>query len=125
MTLLAFIVACMLTHGHDITCAGIHDYVSEQKLTPWLGISSAQIHELFGRIDCGFFYSALDYGLKIGGTDDTIIDSNTALEIALVCSWFQFILWVGTSLANVWLARKLRIEMEFEAPNLPDWVKGL
>ena len=120
MALLSLIVACMLIHGHDITCAGIRNYVTDQGFTPWLGISADNIHELFGRIDCGFYYSALDYGLKIGGSDDTpIINSNAALEIAIVCAWFQFIFWVGTTAANVWLASKMKVELTFELPRLP------
>lgn len=134
MTLLALIVACILTHGHDYTCSGLRRYVTSQGLTPWLGISSAQIHELFERLDCGFFYSALDHGLKIVSVDDleedavakavaaaghTIIDSNSALEVAMATGWFQFFFWLGLTLANFWLAHRLKVQMLPESLNLP------
>ena len=43
MTLLALVVACVITHGHDYTCSGLRQYVTSQGLSPWMGISSAQV----------------------------------------------------------------------------------
>lgn len=141
MAFLALVVACVVTHGHDYTCSGLRAYVTSQGLTPWLGISSAQIHELFDQLDCGFFYAALDHGLRIGNEDDektqlalrqtaaalaashstsiTLIDSNAALEVAIVTGWFQFFLWLGLSIANVWLANRLKVTMLPESVKLP------
>ena len=138
MTLLSLVVACVLTHGHDYTCSGLRQYVTSQGLSPWLGISSLQIHELFERLDCGFFYSALDHGLKLvtehEGDDDeiskaiaaaavasssSIIDSNSALEVAMATGWFQFFVWLALAVANIWLAQRLKIQMLPESLNLP------
>lgn len=142
MALLALVVACVLTHGHDYTCSGLRSYVTSQGLSPWLGISSAQIHELFDRLDCGFFYSALDHGLKIGSDDDytdglavrqaaaavaashgasavSIIDSNAALEVAMATGWFQFFFWFGLAIANIWLAHRMKVAMLPENITLP------
>ncbi|XP_046447223.1 uncharacterized protein LOC124196316 [Daphnia pulex] len=139
MTLLALVVACVLTHGHDYTCSGLRHYVTSQGLSPWLGISSLQIHELFERLDCGFFYSALDHGLKLVTEHDdenegitkaiavaavasnsaSIIDSNSALEVAMATGWFQFFVWLALAVANIWLAIRLKIQMFPESLNLP------
>ena len=138
MTLLALVVACVLTHGHDYTCSGLRHYVTSQGLTPWLGISSLQIHELFERLDCGFFYSALDHGLKLVteheeeseaiskaiaaaavASSSAIIDSNSALEVAMATGWFQFFVWLALAVANIWLAQRLKIQMLPESLNLP------
>jgi hypothetical protein len=140
MTLLALVVACVLTHGHDYTCSGLRHYVTSQGLSPWLGISSLQIHELFERLDCGFFYSALDHGLKLVTEHDdenegitkaiaaaavassnsaSIIDSNSALEVAMATGWFQFFVWLALAVANIWLAIRLKIQMLPESLNLP------
>lgn len=147
MALLALIVACILTHGHDYTCGGLRRYVMSQGLSPWLGISSAQIHELFDRLDCGFFYSALDHGLKIGSesahdglsvrqaaassthgissaaastsSNMSFIDSNAALEVAMATGWFQFVFWFLLACSNVWLANRLKVQMLPENMTLP------
>lgn len=138
MTLLALVVACILTHGHDYTCSGLRSYVTSQGLSPWLGISSMQIHELFERLDCGFFYSALDHGLKIVSEHEdedeaigqalrsaamtstsSIIDSNSALEVAMATGWFQFFIWLALTVANFWLAIRLKVSMLPESVNLP------
>lgn len=136
MTLLALVVACILTHGHDYTCSGLRHYVTSKGLSPWLGISSMQIHELFERLDCGFFYSALDHGLKIVGEHDddddaisqalmaaasstSIIDSNSALEVAMATGWFQFFVWLALAIANFWLAIRLKVSMLPESVTLP------
>ena len=139
MTLLSLIVACVLTHGHDYTCSGLRRYVTSQGLSPWLGISSAQIHELFDRLDCGFFYSALDHGLKIvtdhleeeeemgkvgkavaiAAASQTIIDSNSALEVAMATGWFQFVFWLALTLGNFWLAHRLKVQLLPDSVNLP------
>lgn len=107
------------TLGHDITCYGLRDYVSEQGLSPWMGISESQIHDLFSRLDCGFFYSALDFGLQIGGNQDKgLIDSNAALEVTMATGWFQFFFWLGLTLANTWLAHRLKVDLIKPLPDL-------
>lgn len=121
MTLLALIVACMLTHGHDWTCSGLRRYVNSQGLSPWLGISSSHVHQLFNRIDCGFFYAALDYGMQVGRVNNiseggTIIDSNAALEVAMATGWFQFFFWLGLTAANIWLALRMKIDLFMSIP---------
>ena len=109
-----------LISGHDITCSGLRNYVTEVGLSPWMGISEEQIHNLFSRLDCGFFYSALDFGLQIGGVQErTIIDSHTALEVALTTGWFQFFFWLGLTAANVWLAIRLKVDLVVPMPTLP------
>lgn len=139
MALLALVVACVVTHGHDYTCSGLRQYVTSHGFSPWLGISSTQIHELFDRLDCGFFYSALDHGLKIGTGSDAddddqvvagvaaaakhvglaIIDSNGALEVAMATGWFQFFFWLALAGANLWLAQRLKVQMWPENLQLP------
>lgn len=119
MTFTALVLACIVTHGHDITCYGLRDYVSEQGLSPWMGISESQIHDLFSRLDCGFFYSALDFGLQIGGNQDKgLIDSNAALEVTMATGWFQFFFWLGLTLANTWLAHRLKVDLIKPLPDL-------
>ena len=81
-------------------------------------------------MDCGFFYSALDYGLQIGeASGDAVvaaqhtsfIDSNGALQVAMATGWFQFFFWLALTLANIWLAYRMKIEVlpESLAQHLP------
>lgn len=127
VTLLSLIVACMLTHGHDVTCSGLRDYVVDKGLTPWLGITKEQIHELFDRVDCGFFYSALDFGMEIGnqGNGTSVIDSHAALELAIVTSWFQFFAWLGLTAANVWLAKRMDVELDVFIPKMELFLRSI
>ena len=117
MTLLALVVACVLTHGHDWTCSGLRNYVNSQGLSPWMGISADQVHQLFARLDCGFYYSALDFGLNIGGPSSSsspassVMDSNAALEVAMAAGWFQFFGWIALTLANFWLAQRMKVDL--------------
>ena len=113
----AGVVACVLTHGHDWTCSGLRNYVNSQGLSPWMGISADQVHQLFARLDCGFYYSALDFGLNIGGPSSSsspassVMDSNAALEVAMAAGWFQFFGWIALTLANFWLAQRMKVDL--------------
>ncbi len=119
MTLLALIVACMLTHGHDWTGSSLQQYVKARGLSPWMDIPASQIHEFFGRLDCGFYYATLDFGLNIGvvhNNSTASINSNTSLEVAIATAWFQFFLWLGLALANFWLAFRMQVELLMSIP---------
>jgi len=120
MTFLSLVVACMITHGHDVTCYELRSYVGEQGLSPWMGISEAQVHELFSRLDCGFFYAALDFGLNIGSNQGrSMIDSHAALEVAIATAWFQFFFWLSLTGANAWLAHRLKVDLVVPLPAMP------
>ena len=54
---------------------------------------------------------------------DALIDTNVSLEIAIITSWFQFICWVVATVCNVWLAKKMAIDLTFEMPMLPAWLR--
>lgn len=129
MTFLALVVACILTHGHDYTCSRLRSYVSlkssqilDFEFLRVNGFHEDRVHDLIGRLDCGFFYSVLDFGFDelenplselhdLSSSGRSTIDSQVALETAMATGWLQFFCWLGITVANFWLANRLSIKI--------------
>lgn len=137
MTFLALVIACVLTHGHDYTCSSLRGYVTlkssqilDFEFLRVNGLHEDRVHDLLARLDCGFFYSILDYGFdelenpptelhEILQPARSTIDSQAALETAMATGWLQFFCWLGITIANIWLACRLSVKMIPENMSIP------